>query len=347
MDLPAAIAKALNQDAPYANYSNPGGSYREIHAGAIETDRVAWIEELCGEPEHHGAAAYYPVELTINVAGRATPHLRLELPTYNPFFGCLVRHICFYGDILIVVYEEKHETIAARVQIPSGALELTVVGDDCRVEDDLLCHSHYRDDRLNILTLPDFIPCVPAIPAEGLRLPTAEQRGPVTDHPAVWARLRELLAARTGMAEADADILIGTGAVPFLHTPVTISDRYGHGPEPHPSTPWWFPVAWHRYLDESSWPEWLEALAPSARTPGWDPTWTRNEGAAQMALAHIATHAAAMATACRQGTFPDDGWRAWRDWRQGWGHPLPLDDFPEGFRRAWEQLPPSHYPSGD
>jgi hypothetical protein len=351
-DLLAAIGAALGLDGPYTETPAPGGggislsTMREVPGGAglevlggtvdAGTGRVAWIEEVTGEP----VEGLIPVDLTINAAGPGLPRVQVDVATYNPYFGCAVHGMRFFGDALVVLYTEKHKTIAARVDLPSGEQTLAGVGNRCALIGDLVCHTPYGGDRVEILALPDLTPCVPLPPGDDLegRLPRPGQRG-TADGRAVHSGLRRVLA-EIGMGHQDADILIGTAAVPFLHTSHTRSGSYGHLRSPEAGTaPWWFPVAWHHHLTgegrPSRWPEWLDALARPGTPAGWEAHWDVDEGAVRLTLAYLAAQAAEMAAACRENRLPEGVGRAWKD---GWGHPLPIGDFPRGFRQAWQCL---------
>ncbi|HEU0015442.1 MAG TPA: hypothetical protein VFQ45_17260 [Longimicrobium sp.] len=39
--------------------------------------------------------------------------VRWEVATYNPYFGCRVKHLGWVGDAVVMVYEDKHDTYAA------------------------------------------------------------------------------------------------------------------------------------------------------------------------------------------------------------------------------------------
>ncbi|MFC5745077.1 hypothetical protein [Actinomadura rugatobispora] len=351
-DLLAAIGAALGLDGPYTETPPPGsggislktmsglpaGAGLEVLGGTVDaaTGRVAWVEEVTGEP----VRGIVPVDLTINVAGPGLPRVRVDVQTYNPYFGCHVHGMGFFGDALVVLYTEKHDTIAARVDLPSGEQSLAGVGGRCALIGDLVCHVPYGGDRVEILAVPDFTPCVPLPLGEDLeaRLPGPGRRGR-PDGDAVHAGLRRAFA-EIGMGDEDADILIGTAAVPFLHISRTTSKTYGHLAKPKPgAAPWWFPVAWHHHLTRegrpSRWPEWLDALA-APMPAGWQDHWDVDEGAVELTLAHISAQAAEMAAACHERHLPAEMEKAWKE---GWRHPLPIEAFPAGFRRAWNRLP--------
>jgi hypothetical protein len=120
------------------------------------------------------------------------------------------------------------------------------------------------------------------------------------------------------------------------------------------STPSWFVTAYYFFLRDSvsagqaaDWLAWLDRVAAGhgAVPQGWDPAWSALEGAAQLALAHIRVRAARLAQDCRNEVRPEQQLSPY--WPMGrWEHPVPLTEFPEGFVRAWERVPPRFLPGG-
>jgi hypothetical protein len=186
------------------------------------------------------------------------------------------------------------------------------------------------------------------------RLPAASQFGFPADPAPVWSRLRTALAGPDVPVDGP-DILIGAVAAPFWHAP-SPTGFYGglRGLDEPP--PQWFPAAWHRFLRSApdgdraagQWLAWLDRLAAddapghSARSDeadGWQPAWSREDGAVHLALRQIQLHAGAIAEACRDGSPRADTLRIRRAWSDGaWPYQLPLEAFPPGFIDAWTRL---------
>ncbi|WP_186403778.1 hypothetical protein [[Actinomadura] parvosata] len=381
------LPRASGYLSPATMQEAPSDRGVEILAETIDRQdgHVGWVEQVAGSPAH----GHIPVNITINVAGGGLPHLRVDLPTYNPFFGCNVKEMRFFDETLVIVYREKHHTIACSLDLPSGEQRLSTVGAQCVLAGALLCHLSWRGDRVDLLALPDLMPCLPlpvppidagssaSIGADAgpdgswlrwaevgaaaehdtggatlLRerqvhrwfLPDEAQRGVHLDRVAVWTRLRELLTA-FGLNHQEADILIGVAAVPLLYVPRFVAGTYARLLDHDTgSPPWWFPVAWYQHLlssegdgEAARWLAGLDRLSSGDAEDfaGWRAGWSREEGAAQLVLAHLRTHASRLASACRAGRLPADQ----HDWHNGWGHPLPIGAFPRGFRRAWNHLP--------
>ncbi|MFL6077364.1 MAG: hypothetical protein ACJ73S_28720 [Mycobacteriales bacterium] len=182
-----------------------------------------------------------------------------------------------------------------------------------------------------------------------LRLPGDEQDGFVDDPRLVWEPLR--VAIGGGAPPDGPDILIGALAVPFWDPtgPVSPGDEADEIWEVRQG-PWWFPAAWQRYLrapvaeggagreaEAAAWLAWLDRLdgeaAGEAAGSGWDPDWSREEGAVRFALTHLRRQAGVLAAACRAGEVPELG--DWGTWRR----PPALAAAPAGFARAWRALP--------
>ena len=110
-------------------------------------------------------------------------------------------------------------------------------------------------------------------------------------------------------------------------------------------------IGWHGGQAAAEWLAWLDRLAADGAAldgagrgapDGWRPEWSREEGAACLALRQIQLHAGAIADACRGGALPGSAWYAWRD--GAWPYPVPLEAFPPGFIEAWTRLPAGHRP---
>lgn len=268
----------------YREFPPPGGDSeppgRAVVAGVLEdsTGRVAWIEEGTQAPQQ----GYLPVELTINVAGGESPAWRTGLYTYNPYFGCDVHLIRFFGDVLVIVYTDKHGPLVARAVPAAGERSTIRIGDDFAFKDDVLAHTDEYEDVVHHLSLPEMAPAVPLPippPAERphrieleiedggvrwadrvpsgepgrwdwrvqrrgvLRLPGPEQRGFPADREALWARLRELLEDADAPADGP-DILIATAGLLFWLPRRNSTARRGIG---IPAL-WWFAAAYYLFL---------------------------------------------------------------------------------------------------
>lgn len=173
----AAIGNALGDPEPYPEFPKPAGASgrpgRTVLAGTAEegSGRVARVEETVEAPRD----GYLPVEITVNVIGDGGPALRVDLYTYNPYFGCDVHLIRFVGDVLVLVYTEKHGPLVNWISTATGEQRITGVGDDFVLGADLVVHSSIFEDLLHHIGLRDQGPAVP------LPLPPVSGRARRTD----------------------------------------------------------------------------------------------------------------------------------------------------------------------
>jgi hypothetical protein len=173
-DLLAAIGAALGLDGPYRETPPPrdsgmislgsgqvvaSGAGKRILGGTVDeaTGRVGWVEETVGGWHQDG---YLIVDISLNVAAPGVERLRVDLRTYNPYFGASVHLMRFYGDALVTVYTEKHRTYASRLVPPSPEQLFAVVDRPAADVDDLWCYPRWRGN-VEVLDLAGFRSCVP------------------------------------------------------------------------------------------------------------------------------------------------------------------------------------------
>ncbi|WP_163989603.1 hypothetical protein [Pyxidicoccus caerfyrddinensis] len=175
-----AIGRALGSDVPYPEAPGtpgdalhlgtmkllPVGTSREVLGGAVDaaTGRVAWVEQRTGEPQ----GGYVPVSIDVHFAWEGHLRGQVEVPTYNPYFGCRVGFMRWYGDALVVIYREKHRTLALRLHPPAEALTLATLEDTWAFDEDTV---YFVSQHPGLL--------------EGRLLPSLEQALPlpVPEHP--------------------------------------------------------------------------------------------------------------------------------------------------------------------
>lgn len=123
------IARALGEPTPYPRVigdpEDEDQASSEVLGGATdpESGLVGWIERNA----EAAVGGHVPVEIDVCFAG-AGELRRMELPTYNPYFGCRVHAARWSGDSLVVVYSEKHRTIVGRFHPSSEEPALVAVG---------------------------------------------------------------------------------------------------------------------------------------------------------------------------------------------------------------------------
>lgn len=156
----------------------PAGAGNVILGGAVDPVRglVGWMEETVAVPQD----GYVPVDITLNAAGPGLPVVRVPVPSYNPYFGCDVRWMGWAADgALVVVYAEKHRTIAVRLAPPDPVLRIYSVGPSLALAGDLLAHTG-GDGLVSLLALPGLAPSLPLpCPPDARRVSLDSMPGPV------------------------------------------------------------------------------------------------------------------------------------------------------------------------
>jgi hypothetical protein len=157
----AAIGRALGQEGPYLEVlgargdsislgtlmSPPAADSLRVLGGAADaaSGRVAWIEERSREPDGSG---FVDVRIDVRVAWDGLQRSAREVPTYNPYFGCRVGFMRWYGEALVFIYREKHRMIAARMEPPYEQFVLWELKDGCAIDGDSV---YFPSDRPGLI----------------------------------------------------------------------------------------------------------------------------------------------------------------------------------------------------
>ncbi|MCP3136082.1 hypothetical protein [Pyxidicoccus xibeiensis] len=303
-ELLAVIGRALGGETPYEEVEGaradaihlgtmrrlPAGTSREVLGGAVDAaaGRVAWVEQLTGEPQ----GGYVPVSIDLHFAWGGQHRGRVEVPTYNPYFGCDVRFMRWYGGTLVVIYREKHRTLAMRLEPPSQALTLAVLEDRWAIDDDTVYFVSQDPGLLEARLLPSLelaLPLPALMPPSGKQfwrhapgtlalaplppiatgetrdayfarleaersqahlvpLPPREARTFVPAPAHFRARMQELLA-RTVPPPLGVDLLVGAVATPFWKEEQPVRTSYTTGLG-RGCSPRYLPVYWYQRLRE-------------------------------------------------------------------------------------------------
>lgn len=57
----------------------------------------------------------HDIHYYLNLRDAAGRTAQWEPHTYNPYFGCRPQFLEWYGDVVVFIYEEKHDTYVARI----------------------------------------------------------------------------------------------------------------------------------------------------------------------------------------------------------------------------------------
>lgn len=271
------------------------------------------------------------------------PTIGLGIPSYNVYFGCQIAFMAWFGDTIVTVYREKHETIVWSVPLV-GEARLATASDAVVVRGDEVYFQGEEPGILAGLALPDLAPLVPVptrtttcepeleiegdtvvfrIPAwrantdadvevERLVLPERGARLDPDDVLRLVPRVIEGLLA-LGPARRSAEVLAGAVLSPFYLPRLRIRTRY-NVLEPPWASPHWLPAHWYVFLvregrsaEATSHLQFLDAVAALPTPPASDPLW----GAATR---HVIQRAVVLAEVCRAGQIPIDWFdRFWYD----------------------------------
>ena len=92
-----------------------------------------------------------------------------ELPSYNPFFGCRVRHFDWHDDHVVCIYREKHRTYVLAVG-PDNEARHVSIADEWLLEDSIVYSRSETLGFVDSLRLPDLSPLDPLPEDEGREL---------------------------------------------------------------------------------------------------------------------------------------------------------------------------------
>lgn len=179
----AAIGRALGQDTPYEErLMNPDEDLTQVPVQSPspkpnievlegvespETGWVAWVEQRTDAPQE----GFLPVSIDLHVAWGGQRRAVLPVPTYNPYFGCRVGFMRWYGETLFLIYREKHRTLLAWWTPSSEQLELMRLADTHFVDGDTVYFASEWQGLFEGVLLPSLQPAVPFFPpgATGFR----------------------------------------------------------------------------------------------------------------------------------------------------------------------------------
>lgn len=169
----AAIGRALGSDRPYAELEGapgdvlhlgtmkllPVGTSLEVLGGAVDAaaGRVAWVEQRTGAFQ----GGYVPVSIDVHFAWEGQSRGQVPVPTYNAYFGCRVGLMRWYGDALVVIYREKHRTLALRLRPPAEALTLATLEDTWAFDEDTVYFVSQHPGLLEGRLLPSLAQALP------------------------------------------------------------------------------------------------------------------------------------------------------------------------------------------
>ncbi len=287
------------------------GQVSTVVAGVIDGERVAWVEQRWRDAGYEDIDGY---ELYVDGAGSRA----WEIDTYNPWFGCTVHLMRWYGDDLVVIYSEKHHTIVC-VLDRDGAPRMRVVNWRWQVVGDLVLYASEARGLVERIHLPDLAVGAP-LPADeaaiDLTAGTCEPAAPLAaGTPAFW---RQVALRLPEIDEELGELLIGSLAYRFWEARPAAANTYEDAYAAESgrwNTPCWLPFHWVRTRGLAEGRALLADLeAVAARAPT---ACSPMEAPAELAARHIAARAGELAAACRAGRLPEGTSCAfWIEWSQ-------------------------------
>lgn len=286
------------------------GATSTVIAGVIDGERIAWVVQ------HWRDSGYEDIDGYSLHMRRGADERVWEVDTYNPWFGCTVHLMRWYGDELAVVYSEKHHTIACVLGF-TGAPRLRVLDYRWQAIGDVLLYAGEARGLVERVRLPDLEICAP-LPVEEARVDlsagTCSLLAPLpTQSPGLWRQIALRLPA---VDEVLIEVLIGALAYRFWEARPPVSTSYEAAyaaASGRWNPPCWLPFHWIRTRDAAQSRAAIAALdAVAARAPA---AYDAADAPSELAARHIAARCAELAAACRADDLPEGTscyfWVAW------------------------------------
>ena len=325
------------------NWTDSDGYEHEIEGAALtnENRKIAWIESRRKMLDGFEDVTY---RLKARVGGEQ--FLDWEVDTYNPFFGCDVGYMHWWGDRIVVVYREKHHMMLCSIDVSAEPL-LLALSDDWRVVDDVVYYESEERGLVEALSLPEIVRCPPCSEVQ-LRGVLDGNSGPVlspsqrefpNDPTALQDALREALWQESAPAP-EADLLIGALAFRFWDNWPRPAHNYAQASPRRWNSPTWLPFYWYKNLparDADSFLGMLESIG-SRTAPAPSPKDDSTTAVIKLASAHISSRCKELAQVCRVGSLPEHSYcYFWVD-RSHKEFTKKLSLFPQGFQEAYRRL---------
>jgi hypothetical protein len=329
----AAVSSAL-QRAPVT--TDEAGYEIEIAGGSVDakSGRIAWVESRSKDLGGH-------VDVQFRLLGEHDGRriVDWEVATYNPYFGCHVGFVAWYGDQIALTYHEKHRQILAVVSATGASL--VDIDDEWLREEDRVFYSAREKGLLESRRLPDLEARLPR------PLECVDERGAIRG---LNSSRDELVVDRDAFVSAVAlrlwdairrtdaeELVIGSLAYPFWDPGPAPRSTYERGSRRRWSSPSWLPFYFGEVQNESDRRHYLELLQTAAT---YSPKPLRPlsiaDAAAELAARYIAGRMGPLIAACENHRLPEREY-FWDD------HSLDafkedLDLFPVGLQTTLEAL---------
>lgn len=329
----AGIAEACERLDCAHEWIADDGFEHEIVGGAVDGARVAWVEKRA-----RSDGGWEDVEYRLRMRAGDVLVREWVVDTYNPHFGCAVGYLRWWGEDVVVIYGEKHETIACALG-PSGAPRLLAIDHAWQVLGDVLLYASDARGLVERMRLPELERRAPLLTAAAQRhlVDGTVEHGPA--HATMTALLRQVAGRLPEMPEPFKELLVGALAYRLWDAwpplVATYDEAYSRD---RWNTPCWLPYYDYCASEGAAASErlgWIEVAAARA-----DAAYGPEEEVAELACRHIAARCRELAAACRARKLPEGTccyfWVEWSqaafaDWQAL---------FPAGMWATWQALRP-------
>ena len=159
----ARVEEAARVLARPVKYVDANEYDQEIIAASISPDgAIAYV--ACAAKE---LAEYMDVSFEFRLRGGSGGEVASEIASYNPYFGCDVRFLEWFGSTAVLIYREKHDTYIAECSL-EGAAQYKPISDYWIINGDRLGFWKYKGAEVRIFALPTLEELAPMSEAQAL-----------------------------------------------------------------------------------------------------------------------------------------------------------------------------------
>jgi len=153
---PVELEKAAAMLATPVRFTDADGYEIELIAAVVNAARsIVYVRSRAKQLE-----SQVDVEFRVHLRDAHGADDSWCLETYNPFFGCEVRFLQWFGESAVLIYREKHHTYACRIR-PRTQPHFVQLADDWVVRGNTLAFWEWNDTRVSRMSLPDLRPLQP------------------------------------------------------------------------------------------------------------------------------------------------------------------------------------------
>jgi hypothetical protein len=144
-------------------FKDDEGYEREIVAAVAHPlgEAVAYVE--C---QSQWRGDFQDINYYLRVLDRAGRESASEIATYNPFFGCGVQFLDWFGNVALGIYREKHQIIVCRFGLGVSTTFKPIERSSWILDGYHLGYRHYEETSIRRLVLPSLEPLTSLTEAE-------------------------------------------------------------------------------------------------------------------------------------------------------------------------------------